>query len=84
MGSLTYKVFNPYFSIRYGTYNSHLHTTLPLKCESIYSSCSPSSGSSCLYCSCWFLRNGPTLYCRCCFLRIRTGYFGRTIRQMGL
>jgi len=28
MGPLTYKVFNLYFSIRCGTYNSHLHTTL--------------------------------------------------------
>jgi len=41
MGPLTYKVFNLYFSIRCGTYKSHLHTTLPLKCESINSSCSP-------------------------------------------
>ena len=41
MGPLTYKVFNRYFSVRCGTYNSHLHTTLPLKCESINSSCSP-------------------------------------------
>jgi len=41
MGPLTYKVSNLYFSIRCGTYNSHLYTTLPLKCESIYSSCSP-------------------------------------------
>jgi len=40
MGPLTYKVFNIY-SIRCGAYNSHLHTTLPLKCESINSSCSP-------------------------------------------
>jgi len=39
MCSLTYKVFNLYFSIRCGTYNSHLHTTLPLKCESINLSC---------------------------------------------
>jgi len=29
MGPLTYKVFNIYFSIRCGTYNSHLHTTDP-------------------------------------------------------
>jgi hypothetical protein len=28
------------FFIQCGSYNSHLHTTLPLKCESIYSSCS--------------------------------------------
>jgi len=28
MGPLTYKVFNLHFSIRYGTYNSHLHTTI--------------------------------------------------------
>jgi len=41
MDPLTYKVFNLYFSIRCGTYNSHLHTTLPLKCESITLSCSP-------------------------------------------
>jgi len=27
MGHVTYKVFNLYFSIRCGTYNSHLHTT---------------------------------------------------------
>ena len=29
MGHFTYKVFSLYFSIRCGTYNSHLHTTLP-------------------------------------------------------
>ena len=56
MGPLTYKVFNLYCFIRCGTYNSHLHTTLPLKCESINSSCSPSIGSSYLYRRCWFLR----------------------------
>jgi len=48
MSLFIYKVFNLYSFIRCGTYSSHLHTTLPLKCESIYSSCSPSSGSSCL------------------------------------
>jgi len=37
-----HKVFNLYSFIRCGTYNSHLYTTLPLKCESINSSCSPS------------------------------------------
>jgi len=46
MGPLTYKVFNLYSFIQCETYNSHLYTTLPLKCESINSSCSPSSGSS--------------------------------------
>ncbi|AES91187.1 hypothetical protein MTR_4g107690 [Medicago truncatula] len=51
MGPLTYKVFNLYYFIRCGTYNSHLHTTtLHLKCESINSSCSPKSGSSLLVC----------------------------------
>jgi len=51
MGLLTYKVFNLYSFIWCGTYNSHLHTTtLPLKCESINSSCPPFKGKLLLAC----------------------------------
>jgi len=73
--TLTYKVFNLYFSNRCGTSNSHLHTTLPLKCESINSLCSPfkrklllacivvvvspQTDRHCLYRRCYFLRNRP-------------------------
>jgi len=86
MGPLTYKVFNLYFSIRYVTYNSHLHTTPPLKCESIYSSWTPFKRKLLpgLYRRCWFLRNRPTLYRGCCFLRKQTGCLGRTLHRTGL
>jgi len=46
MGHLTYKVFNIYFSIRCGTYNSHLHTTLPSNVSPSIHHAPPSSGSS--------------------------------------
>jgi len=66
MGPLTYNVFNLYTFIRCGTYNSHLYiTTLPLKCESIYSSCSPFKRKLLLACIAvaGFSANGPTLLC---------------------
>jgi len=62
MGPLTYKVFNLYCFIRCGTYNSHLYTTtLSLKCESIYSACSPFKGKLLLACIviAGFSANGP-------------------------
>jgi len=68
MGPLTYKVFNLYSFIRCGTYNSHLHTTtLPLKCESIYSSCSPLLLKLllCMYRRCWFLRKWSDIVALC-------------------
>jgi len=56
-------VFNLYSFIRCGTYNSHLYTTtLPLKCESINSSCSPFKRNSyLLLCTtiAAFCANGP-------------------------
>jgi len=63
MGPFTYKVFNLYSFIRCGTYNSHLYTTLPLKCESIYSACSPFKRKLLLACIvvAGFSINGPTL-----------------------
>ena len=87
MSPLTYKVFNICCFIRCGTYNSHLYTTtLPLKCESINSSCSPFKRKLLLACIAVasFSANGPTLYRRCCFLRKRTGCLSRTRRRTGL
>jgi len=58
---LTYKMFNLYFSIQYGTYKSNLHTTLLHKCESINSSCPlQTEAFTCLHHRCWLLHNGPT------------------------
>jgi len=64
MGPLTYKVFNLYSFIRCETYNSHLYTTtLPLKCESIYSACFPFKRKLLLVCIvvAGFSANGPIL-----------------------
>jgi len=66
MGPLTYKVFNLYSFIRCRTYNSHLYTTtLPLKCESINSSCSPFKRKLllALYRRCWVLRKRTDTAC---------------------
>jgi len=59
-------LINLYSFIRCGTYNSHLYkTTLPLKCESFYSSCSPFKRKLLLYMyrRCWFLRKRTDTSC---------------------
>lgn len=89
MSPLTYKMFNFHFSLRCLTYNLHLHTTLPLNCEPINSSCFPSSESSfiCNYLLVLLLllssqqnrsSANACLYYRCCFLRNGTDCVRKT------
>ena len=59
-------MFKLHFYIRCGTYNSHLHTTLALKIESVISSCPPQGEALSSIITC--------LYRRCCSLRNETGH----------
>jgi len=86
MGLLTCKIFNLYFFIQCRTYNSHLHTTLSLKCESINSSCSPLSGSFYLFVLSLLvsLQMDRHAYTVIAAFYARTSCLGRTLRRIGL